>query len=98
MAADTAATFSELEGIFEHILGLVITLGGIALFIMLIVGGFKYLTSGGDPKKTASASSTITMAVVGLLVAIGSWFILQFIADFTGIDLETLTNFSLTGN
>ncbi|MBU1084960.1 MAG: hypothetical protein ABII08_00430 [Candidatus Beckwithbacteria bacterium] len=94
MPADTAATFSDLETIFEHILGIAITLGGIALFIMLLVGGFKYLTSSGDPKQTASAGSTITMAVVGLLVAIGSWFILKLISDFTGVDLF---NFSLTG-
>ena len=57
---------------------------------MLIVGGFKYLISGGDPKQTKSATATITMAVVGLIAAIAAWFILRFIAHFTGLGDELL--------
>lgn len=87
------ATLQQLEGIFKHILNIALTLGGLAVFIMLIIGGFKYLTSAGDPKQTESAQNTITMAIVGLLVAIGAWFILNFIAHFTGTDI---LNFSLT--
>lgn len=92
MNADEVATFSDLEIIFTNVLNIALTLGGLTVFIMLIVGGFKYLTSGGDPKQTASASSTITMAVIGLLVAISTWFIFQLLNRITGINL---LNFSL---
>ena len=95
MNSDGVATFFDLEIMVKNIIQVALTLGGIAVFVMLIVGGFKYLTSGGDPKQTASASSTITMAIVGLLAAIGAWFILKLLADLTGIDLFT---FSLTNN
>ena len=86
-------TLSYLEVILKNFLNIAITLGGIAAFIMIIIGGFKYMTSGGDPKQTQAASQTITYAIIGLLAAIGSWFILKFIAGFTGIDLF---NFSIT--
>jgi hypothetical protein len=95
MSANGAATFSDLEAVFQNIFQVALTLGGITVFIMLLVGGFKYLTSGGDPKQTASASSTITMAVIGLLVAIGSWFIIKLLAEVTGIDLF---KFSIVGD
>ena len=42
---------------------------GIAAIIMIIVGGFKYVTSGGDSGKVGSAKSTITYALVGLAIA-----------------------------
>lgn len=94
MANPPPATLSQLEGIFKYVFNIALTLGGVAAFIMLIVGGFKYMTSGGDPKQTQSASQTITMAFVGLIAAIGVWFILKFIGTFTGADLF---NFSITG-
>jgi len=89
------ASFKDLETIFARILNLALTLGGITAFIMLIVGGFRFLTSSGDPKQTQAAGQTITMAIVGLLVAIGSWFILGLLGNLTGLDLTT---FSLTGD
>ncbi len=95
MATDTVATFKDLESIIARILNLALSLGGLTAFIMLIVGGFKFLTSGGDPKQTQSAQSTITWAIAGLLIAIAAWFILGLISDFTGIDLS---KFSITGN
>ena len=48
-------------------------------------GGFRYLTSMGDPKGTETAKNTLTYAVLGLVLIIGAWFILQFIEEFTGV-------------
>ena len=81
------ATIKCLECIFQNILNIVIRLAGIAVFIMLIIGGFQYLTAGGDPKKSQSAKNTLTYAILGLALLILAWFILKFIAIFTGIDV-----------
>lgn len=80
-------TLKGFEVIFSKILTLATTATGLVCFLMLIVGGFKYLTSGGDPKQTASAKGTLTWAVGGLVVIIAVWFILQFIEYFTGIEV-----------
>jgi len=82
---DEVATLKGFEAIFSHILSLATKLAGLTCFVMLIIGGFKYLTSTGDPKQTASAKGTITWAIVGLVIIIGSWFVLQLIEEITGV-------------
>jgi len=85
------ASFEDLGKIISNILNIALRLAGIAAFIMIIVGGFQYLTAGGDPKKTQAAGQTITYAVFGLIAVIAAWFILLFIKKFTGVDI-TITN------
>ncbi|OGV89593.1 hypothetical protein A2Z41_02595 [Microgenomates group bacterium RBG_19FT_COMBO_39_10] len=80
------ATISDLIQIMWNLLNLAIRLAGIATFIMIILGGFKWLTAGGDPKAVESARNTITYAILGLVLIIIAWFILKFIADFTGVE------------
>ena len=54
---------------------------GVVSVVMIIVGGFKFVTSGGDPAATKSAKNTILYAVVGLIVVAVAqsivWFVLQ---------------------
>lgn len=78
------ATLKGLEGIFENTLTAVLALAGIALFIMLVIGGFQFMTAGGDPKKVAGAWATLTHAIIGLILIALSYLILVFIKEFTG--------------
>jgi hypothetical protein len=84
-------TIKSLEGLFENILGIVLSLVGLVTFIMILVGGFKYLTSGGDPKQTEAAKATLTSGIIGLALTIGAWFILLAIKGFTGVPLTDFT-------
>lgn len=52
---------------------------GIAAVIMIIIGGFKYITSAGDPAKVNSAKDTILYAIIGLVVVAMSQMIVQFV-------------------
>lgn len=54
----------------------------IVLFVMIISGGFKWLTSSGDPKDIENAKGRITYAIMGLGIIIFSWIILNFINFF----------------
>jgi hypothetical protein len=81
------ATIQGLECLFANILQVIVTLAGFAFLVMFVLGGFQYLTSSGDDKKAAAASSTLTMAVVGLVGVTISWLILKFISDFTGANV-----------
>jgi len=89
-----AATIQGFECLFANILQIIVGAAGLVFFIMFIVGGFKYLTSSGDSKKIASASSTLTLAIIGVVGVIASWFILLFIQNFTGINV---TQFKIGG-
>lgn len=89
---EKAATLQDITVVIERIFNVAVRLAGVAVFIMLIVGGFQYLTAGGDPKKTQAAGSTITSAIFGLVAVILIWFVLLFIHKFTGVDV---TQFNL---
>lgn len=92
---NAVATVQGFECLFANISQVIIYIAGITFFIMFIVGGFRYLTSQNDPKKTASAASTLTMSVIGLVGIILSFLILKFIANFTGI--QSITEFKIPG-
>ena len=83
---DGVATIQGFECLYKNILQILVPIAGLVFFAMFLVGGFKYLTSGGDPKKAAAATHTITMAFIGVIGVIISWLILLFIKNFTGID------------
>lgn len=87
-------TIQGFNCVFKIVLNLVVQFAGIAVFILLLVGGFKYLTSGGEPEKKKSASNTITYAILGLALLLGSWLILLLIQEITGVPV---TQFVIPG-
>ncbi len=49
--------------------------------IMVVIGGFKYVTSQGNQQQLKSAKDTILYAIVGLVVAISARAIVQLVVD-----------------
>ena len=86
------ATIADLGDIIRNLFGYALGLAGIILFILLIVGGFQFITSGGDPKAAEGAKKTITSAIIGLIVILVSYIILVIISNITGVDV---TQFNL---
>lgn len=84
-------TIKCFEVVFSRILSIVVSLAVLALFVMLVTGGFKYLTSGGDQKKTAGAQATMTHAVAGIALMAIAFLIFKIIQAFTGVDITTFT-------
>jgi len=89
------ATIQGFECLFANIIQIIIPVAGLVFFAMLIIGGFQYLTAGGDPKKASAATSTLTKSVIGIVGVLLSWLILKFIQNFTGVGV---TNFTLPTN
>ena len=54
---------------------------GVAAVIMLIYGGFKYVTSNGDPNGISTAKNTILYAIVGVLLFLVSQSIVLFVIN-----------------
>lgn len=55
-------------------------LGAIAV-VMVIIGGIRYTTSGGDPQQTKAAKDTVLYAVIGLVLALLAYAIVAFIVN-----------------
>lgn len=77
--------FYEINIVFGKIVSTLLALAGIVLFIVLILGGIKWLTAGGDPKAVESAQKTLTYGIVGLIFIALAYLILVLISDFTGV-------------
>ncbi len=87
------ATIQGLECLFSNVFLVIIPLIGLAAFVMFLVGSFRWLTSGGDTKHTGQAKQTMTYAVIGIVVALSAFIILNLIANFTGV--EKVTKFQI---
>lgn len=86
-------TLKCLEVVFARILTIAVSLAVLALFVMLVVGGFKFLTSGGDQKATASAQQTMTFAFAGIALMVIAFLIFRLIEVYTGV---TITKFVIS--
>lgn len=69
-----------------------IILGGLVAFIALVLAGFQYLTSVGDPAKMADARNRILSAVAGLVLLLSSFIILNVLnPELTVLRIPNLT-------
>ena len=89
---------SWLEGNFEfsdgtigtvvsRILPIVFIAAGIVLLIFLLLGGFKLLTSAGDPKAIQAGQKILTNAIIGFIIVIASYWITQIIEIIFNIEI-----------
>lgn len=69
------------DSITVRIINVLLFVIGLVSIIMIIIGGLKYVLSGGDSGAVTGAKNTILYAVVGLIVAFASFAIVDFIAD-----------------
>lgn len=86
-AQNDVATIQGFECLIANILTVFIAIIGLAAFVMVVVAAFRYLTSGGNTKGTEQARSTLTYAIIGIVVALSAFIILRLLTAFTGVNL-----------
>ena len=90
-----APQISDLSIYIGNILEALVPLIGFIAFTMIVVGGFKILTSSGNAESMEKGKKTITMAILGLALTIISWLILVLINHITGakvLDFSLMIN------
>lgn len=79
-------TFKEEDNVNE-VVALVINIFsvvvGIIAVVMIVYGGFKFITSGGDSGKVTSARNTIIYAIIGLAIVALAQTIAKFVLEKT---------------
>ena len=73
----------NLNNLIEDIINIFSIVVGIIAVIMIIYGGFKFITSGGDSGRVTSAKQTIIYAIIGLIIVALAQFIVKFILSKT---------------
>lgn len=72
---------SDLASIFRTVANIMLFLVGAVAVIMLIVGGFRYVTSNGDQNSVTSAKNTIMYALIGIIVAFLAFAAVNFVTS-----------------
>lgn len=72
---------SQINTLITNIINIFSWVVGIISVIMIIVGGLKYILSGGDSNSVSSAKNTILYAVVGLVIVAFAQIIVLFVLD-----------------
>ncbi len=76
---DQASNLFGATGTFSTITNVMLFLIGAISVIMLIIGGIRYVVSGGDSTAVQNAKNTILYAIVGVVVAILAYAVVNFV-------------------
>jgi hypothetical protein len=74
------AGLGEIAAKLVNFLSLIV---GIISVIMIIFGGFRYITSGGESGNVSGAKNTLIYAIVGLVIVALAQFIVHFVLNTT---------------
>lgn len=72
-------SFTSLQAIIKAIVQVAFMAAGLVAVIFLIIGGFKYITASGNPEGVESAKATIINAIIGLVVILISFLIVNYV-------------------
>ncbi len=87
LVSSTPNTLADIETVIRNLLGAATSIIGLAIFVMLVVGAFQYITAGADQKAVEKSQQVFTFALMGGAAVIILWLIFVFLKEFTGIDL-----------
>jgi len=72
-------TQNKVNSLITNIINIFSVIVGIVAVIMIIIGGFRYIVSGGDSGNVTNAKNTILYALIGLVIVAFSQFVVKFI-------------------
>ena len=78
--------FNTIGDIISQLLIYIYPLAGILLLVMLILGGFEFLTSAGNEEKVKKGQGRITSAVIGFAILFAAYWIMQIIQVILGAE------------
>ena len=73
--------------IISALVTLVLIIAALAFFFWLVLGGIKWITSGGDKGQTEAARNQITAALIGLVIVFSAWALVSILGTFFGVNL-----------
>jgi len=77
---------TSLQAAIALIFNIAFSLAAIVALGYLIMGGFSYVTAGGNPEAAEGAKTSITNAIVGLVLILLSYLVIRFLLQQLGAD------------
>jgi hypothetical protein len=82
-SVDIGLGSADLKESVINILNLALGLLSLVAVVMVIIGGFTWLTAGGNEEKVDKAKKIISAAVIGLIIVLLAWAVVIFVAKTT---------------
>lgn len=92
---------ADVISVVDFVVRVLLIVAVLASLVYLILGGIKWVTSGGDKDKLEGAKKQIIAAIVGLVVALVAFFVVNFLLSFFGVSFNSVTvptNTNLNGS
>lgn len=84
VAKDGGLENKNIEGTVTNVINIFLYIVGILAVVMIIVGGVQYTTSAGDQAKVTKAKNTILYGIIGLVVSVLAYAIVNFVLSKLG--------------
>lgn len=83
-------SINSVPGVISNVIIILLIAAAILSLLFLVIGGVRWVISGGDKAKLDAARAQIVAAIVGLVITFLAFFILQLVLGFFGLSLTTL--------
>lgn len=78
---------SDILAVVQAIIKFILLIAFVIAFIMLLIGGIRWILAGGDEKAVAGARNTITAALIGLVIVLVAYAIIRLVETFFGFKI-----------
>lgn len=78
---DPLGEVTKVSDLIIRIIEILLAVAGLIAVVFLIVGGFRYITAGGNEEAAESAKKTILNAIIGIVVVILAFVIVRVISN-----------------
>lgn len=83
----TTGTGQKANDLIARVINIFSVIVGVVCVIMIIYGGFRYVTSGGESSNISTAKNTILYAIIGLVIVAMAQFVVKFVlTKATGVN------------
>lgn len=79
---DTIVSDKDPDSLVKRLIEWALYIGAVLAVIFIIIGGYFYLTSAGNDDQAKRGRRTLTYAVIGLVIIVLSWVIVQTVYNF----------------
>lgn len=76
-----SADVSKIQTFIENIIQVFVTIAGLVATGFLVYGGFRYITSSGNPESLDGAKKTVMYSAIGLAIVIGAYVLSNIVTQ-----------------
>src|SRR3990167_2035394 len=84
---ETLGKVTDIVAIIRAVIQFILIVAFVLAFIMLLIGGIRWITAGGDEKGVAGARNMITAALIGLVIVLVAYAIILLVETFFGVKI-----------